>query len=160
MKLFPYFTRHHLITHTNTPLVKFTDTKPHPGLEWRIFISSLVRISMLSLISSLPLKFYLNSLVYDRNIFESSSNVFGNLRTFSENVRQRSCVLRTSFEESSEIFGKWSEIFGKSSKTLSCITKRTLHVSPKIPILLFLPLEHKIRIFSPRCNILYIWFLA
>ena len=80
---------------------------------------------MLLVISSLSLKLYLNLLLYDRNIFGSYSKVFGNLRQsstvfsnlrkFSENVRQRSCDLRTNFGESSEIFGKWSEIFGKSS---------------------------------------------
>ena len=44
------------------------------------------------------------------------------------------------------------------------IIKRTLHVGSKIWILcidivviLFLPLEHKIHIFSPPCNILYIF---
>ena len=70
----------------------------------------------------LSLKLYLNSLVYHRNIFGSSSGVFGNLRTSSEifgNVRQRSSSLRNNFGKSSEIFGRWSEIFGKSSKTLS-----------------------------------------
>jgi len=46
-----------------------------------------------------------------------SSGIFGNLRIFLENVRERSFDLRTSFREPSEIFGKWSEIFGKSSKT-------------------------------------------
>ena len=84
---------------------------------------------MISLISSLSLKLYLNSLVYHRNIFGSSSKVFGNLRkssgifgnfrTFSENVRERSSSLRDNFEISSEIFERWSEIFGKSSKTPS-----------------------------------------
>ena len=39
---------------------------------------------MISLISSLSLKLYLNSLVYNRNIFGSSSKVFGNLWTSSE----------------------------------------------------------------------------
>ena len=39
---------------------------------------------MISLISSLSLKLYLNSLVYHRNIFGSFSKVFGNLRTPSE----------------------------------------------------------------------------
>ena len=42
-------------------------TKPHPGLGWRI------------LVSCLSLKLYLISLVYDRNIFGSSSKVLGNL---------------------------------------------------------------------------------
>ena len=83
-------------------------------------------LSIISLISSLSLKLYLNSLVYHRNIFGSSSKVFGNLRKssgifghfrkFSENVRERSSCLRNNFEISSEIFGRWSEIFGKSSK--------------------------------------------
>ena len=77
----------------------------------------------------LSLKLYLNSLVYHRNIFGSSSEVFGNhrkssdifgnFRKFSENVRKRSSGLRNNFGKSSEIFGRWSEIFGKSSKTPS-----------------------------------------
>ena len=97
-------------------------------------------------ISSLSLKLYLNSLVYDRNIFRSSSKVFGDLRQSSaifsnlwkclENVRQRLCELRKNFGESSEILGKLSDIFGKSSITLSLvcpyIIKRTLHFSSKI----------------------------
>ena len=84
---------------------------------------------MISLISSLSLKLYLNSLVYHRNIFGSSSKVFGNLRQssgifgnfrkISENVRERSSGLRNNFGKSSEIFGRWSENFGKSSKTPS-----------------------------------------
>ena len=74
---------------------------------------------MISLTSSLSLKLYLNSLVYHRNIFGSSSKVFGNLRKsssifgnfrkFSENVRERSSCLRDNFEISSEIFGKSSK---------------------------------------------------
>ena len=74
---------------------------------------------MISLISSLSLKFYFNSLVYHRKhlrvFLESprqSSEIFGHLR-------KRSSCLRNSFEISSEIFGRWSEIFGKSSKTPS-----------------------------------------
>ena len=77
----------------------------------------------------LSLKLYLNSLVYHRNIFGSSSKVFGNhrkssdifgnFRKFSENVPKRSSGLRNNFGKSSEIFGRWSEIFGKSSKTPS-----------------------------------------
>ena len=105
----------------NTSLVKFI--RNHIQDSSGIFsISSLLRISMISLISSLSLKLYFNSLVYDRNIFASSLKVFGNLRVSLENlknVRQCSCNLWTSFGESSEIFGKWSEIFGKSSKTPS-----------------------------------------
>ena len=66
---------------------------------------------MLSLISSLSLKFYLNSLVYDRNIFGFSTKVLGNLGNFRKmfgNVRATSVPI---FGESSEILGKWSEIF-------------------------------------------------
>ena len=72
--------------------------------------------------SGSSLKLYLNSLVYHRNIFGSSSEVFGNLRKcsdifgnfrkYSENVRERSPGCRNNF-------GKSSEIFGKSSKTPS-----------------------------------------
>ena len=50
-----------------------------------------------------------------------SSAIFGHLREFSENVRERSSGLRNNFGESSEIFGKWSEIFEKSSKTPSSV---------------------------------------
>ena len=94
-------------------------------------ISSHVKISMISVISRLSLKWYLNSLVYHRNIFGSPSKVLGNLRKssdifgnfwkLSENVRERSSGLRNNFGESSEIFGKWSEIFGKSSKIPSSV---------------------------------------
>ena len=84
-----------------------------------------------SMTSGSSLKLYLNSLVYHRNIFGSSSIVFGNLRNysdifrnfrkFSENVRERSSGLQNNFGKSLEIFGKWSEIFGKSSKTPSSV---------------------------------------
>ena len=63
--------------------------------------------------------------MYHRNIFGSSSKVFGNLRKSSdifgyfrqltENVRERSSGLRKNF-------GKSSEIFGKSSKTPSSVS--------------------------------------
>ena len=109
----------------NTPLVKFI--RNHIGDSSGVFSkSSLVKISMIQLTSGLSLKLYLNSSAYDRNIFGSSSKVFGNLRKFSENVRQRSCDLQTSFNESSEIFGKWSEVVRKSSKTPSSVCLRSL----------------------------------
>ena len=86
----------------NTPLVKFirNHIRDSSGI---VSISSLVKISIISLTSSLSLRLHLNSLVRHRNIFGSSLKVFGNLRTFSENVRQRSDNFYT--------------IFGKSSKT-------------------------------------------
>ena len=87
-------------------------------------IFSHEKISMISVISSLSLKLYINSLVYHRNIFGSSLKVFGNLRKssdifgnsrkFSENVRECSYGLRNNF-------GKSSEIFRKSSKTPSSV---------------------------------------
>ena len=72
-------------------------------------------------VSAQHLRVFLESL-------RQSSFIFVNLRKISENVRQRSCDLRTSFEESLEIFGKWSE---KKIKIISKIT-RTLHVGSKI----------------------------
>ena len=80
---------------------------------------------MISLISSLSLKLYLNSLVYHRNIFGSSSKVFGNLRKSSNifgNFRKCSGTFAwpsNNYGKSSDIFGRWSEIFGKSSETPS-----------------------------------------
>ena len=65
-----------------------------------------MKISMISLISSLSLKLFLNSLVYHRNIFESSSEIFGNFRKLSENVREPSSGLGSDFGKSSEIFGE------------------------------------------------------
>ena len=77
----------------NTPLVKFIRNHIR-DLSGVFSISSLVRISMLSEISRLSLRLYLNSLVYNRNIFWSSSKVFGNLR------------------QSSVIFGNFRKMFG------------------------------------------------
>ena len=82
-------------------------------------ISSHVKISMISVISHLSLKLYLNSLVYHRNIFGSPSKVLGNIRKSSdifENFRKSS---KSGWERSSGFrnnFGESSEIFGKSSK--------------------------------------------
>ena len=75
-------------------------------------MSSLVRISMTSLISSLSLKLYLNSLVYDRNIFGSSSKVFSNLRNFRKilgNVRAAFGQILWNLRKSSESGRKSSE---------------------------------------------------
>ena len=72
----------------NTPFVIFirNDTRDSGDV---FSISSRVKMSMFSLILSLSLKLYLNSLVHDQNILGSSSKVFGNLRTPSENIWQR-----------------------------------------------------------------------
>ena len=58
-----------------------------PGSKGVFSISSQVKILMISLVSSLSLKFYFKSLVYDRNIFGSSSEVFVNFRKMFGNVR-------------------------------------------------------------------------
>ena len=116
--------------------------------------------------------------IYIYYIDESaSSEVFGNLRKFSENVRERSSGIQNNFGKSSEIFGGWSEIFGKSSETpsLAClynkkkITRRLedmififswqkqhfIHLLRSF-VKYFFALENKIHIFAPPCNILYI----
>ena len=53
-------------------------------------------------VSSKHLRIFLESL-------RESSEIFGNFRKFTENVRERSSGLRNNFGKSSEIFGKWSE---------------------------------------------------
>ena len=111
-------------------------------------ISSHVKISMISVISSLSLKLYINSLVYHRKIFGSSSKVFGNLRKssdifgsfrkFSESVWERSTGLRNNFEnlrKSLESGRKSSENHQKRRCQYVYIIKQTLHVSSKIWIL-------------------------
>ena len=105
-------------------------------------ISSHVKISMISLISSLSYKLYLNSLVYHRKNFGSSSNVFGNLRKSSEilrnswkmfgNIRLAFKSVLENFRKSSESGRKSSENHQKRRLQYVCIIKRTLHVSSKI----------------------------
>ena len=133
-------------------------------------------------ISSLSLNLYLNPLVYHRNIFGSSSKVFGNLRTSSKiigNCRKMFGNIRLAIGTILENLRKYSESGRKSSENHKKrrhqsvnIIKRTLHVSFCGLVLrtishsfaaltreiLFLPLEYKIHIFSPPCNILYILF--
>ena len=101
-----------------------------------------VKISIISLTSGLSLKLDLNSLVYHRNIFGSSSKVlgnlrkssdiFGNFRKFSENVRERSSGLRNNFGKSSESGRKSSENHQNAVIIMFYTIKRTLHVSSKI----------------------------
>ena len=101
-------------------------------------IISHVSLSMISLISSLSLKLYLNSLVYHRNIFgnlRKSSGIFGNFRKFSENVRERSSCLQNNFEflrKSSEGGRKSSGNHQKRRHQHVYIIKRTLHGGLKI----------------------------
>ena len=105
-------------------------------------IISHVSLSMISLISSLSLKLYLNSLVYHRNIFGSSSKVFGNLRTSSEifgNSRKMFGNVCLAFEKfwknlrkSWEGGRKSSENHQKRRHQHVYIIKRTLHGGLKI----------------------------
>ena len=104
-----------------------------------------VKISIISLTSGLSLKLYLNSLVYHRNIFGSSSKVLGNLRqssdifgNFSEILGKCSGTFVWSsgqFEKSSEGGRKSSENHQKRRHQYVYIIKRILHVSSKIWIL-------------------------
>ena len=98
-------------------------------------ISSHVKISMISLTSSLSLRLYLNSLAYHRNIFGSSLKVFCNLWTSLEifrNVWERSSGLRNNLGKFSETFKKNHQ---KHCRQFVYIIKRTLHISSKIGIL-------------------------
>ena len=135
---------------------------------------------MISLISSLSYKLYLNSLVYHRNIFGSSLKVFGNLwkssnifeteifRNFWKIFGNGRLPFRTILEnllKSSERGQISSDNYQKRHHQYIYIIKRALHVSSKIWTLcsreiLFLLLEHKIHIFSPPCNILYVYNLT
>ena len=100
---------------------------------------------MISLISSLSLKLYLNSLVYYRNIFGSSSKVFGNLRQssdvfgnfrkFSENfgnVRLAFGTILENLRKSSVGGRKSSENHQKRRHQHVYIIKRILHGGTKI----------------------------
>ena len=96
-----------------------------------------VKISIISLTSGLSLKLYLNSLVYHRNIFGSSSKVLVNLRTssenfrkFSENVRERLSGLRDNLKnlrKSSEGGRKSSENHQKRRHQYVYIINRMIH---------------------------------
>ena len=80
--------------------------------------------------------------------------------------------LHNNFGKSSENIGKWLEIFGKSSTMLSSVivyvryvlinfmfSWQELYSTCSLHSLVrycSLPLKHKIHIFSPPCNILYV----
>ena len=136
---------------------------------------------MTSVISSLSLKLYLNSLVYHRNIFGSSSKVFGNLRKSSDifgNSGKCSGTFVWPSDQFWKIFGNLRKVVGnlrkitKNARVKVLGTRLTLARRYEFYVLgtrtifhsfaaltreiLFLPLEHKIHIFSPPCNILYL----
>ena len=126
-------------------------------------------------------KLYLNSLVYDRNIFWSSSKAFGNLWQSSEFFGKCSGTFVWPSEQFWKIFGNLRKLVGilrkivknavismsmwqKDNYTLAwsdefyVLVARTISHSfaALTREILFLPLEHKIHIFSQPCNILYI----
>ena len=98
-------------------------------------IISHMSLSMISLISSLSLKLYFNSLVYHRNIFGSSSEAFGNLQQSSDifgNSRKIFGNVRPPFGPSLENLRKSSENHLKRRHQHVYIIKRTLHGGLKI----------------------------
>ena len=133
-----------------------------------------VKISIISLTSGLSLKLYLNSLVYHRNIFGSSSKVlgnlrkssdiFGNFRKFSENVRERSCGLRDNLKnlrKSSEGGRKSSENHEKRRHQYVYVIKRILHVARKYEFYVLVAISSRHRVIfsiessldSDLCNV-------
>ena len=101
---------------------------------------------MISLISSFSLKLYLDSLVYHRNMFVSSSKVFGNLQKKSLDIFGNSrkmfgnaCLafgtILENLRKSSDSGRKPSENYQKRCHQYVYVIKRILHVSSKICIL-------------------------
>ena len=103
-------------------------TPLHPGPEWRIFRMSPLRVSYRSMTFNdvtipafcfcVSLKLYLNSLVYHRNIFGSSSRVFGNLRTSSEIFGKCSGKFVWPSEQFWKIFGNLRRVVGNLRKII------------------------------------------
>ena len=133
---------------------------------------------MISLTSGLSLKLYLNSLACHRNIFESSSKVFGNLRKSSEilgKCSERSSGLRDNLEnlrKSSESGRKSSENHQKRRYQYVYIINRIIYgrleiwnLSSRVHIryltrslrsLVRYRCEHsKINSISPRAHVLF-----
>ena len=81
-------------------------------------ISSHVKISTISMISSFSLKLYLNSLEHHRNIFGSSSKVFGNLRKFSEILGKCSGTFIWPSEQFWKIFRNLRKVVGNLRKII------------------------------------------
>ena len=85
----------------------------------------------------LSLKLCLNSLVSHRNIFGSSSKVFGHLRKFSEILGKCSATFVWPSEQFWKIFGNLQNMVGNQKRRhhYVYIMKSTWHVSSKIWIL-------------------------
>ena len=99
----------------NAPLVKFI--RNYIWDSNGVFsISSLVKISMISLISSLSLKLYSDSLVYDRHIFGSYPKAFGNLWKISEISRKFSETFVLPSDQFWKIFENHRKVVGNLPK--------------------------------------------
>ena len=106
--------------------------KLHPGLEWHIFniltsedIDDFTDIKFLN-------KWYLNLLVYDQNIFGSSSKlleIFGNFQKMFGNVRLAFGTILENLRKSLESGWKSSENRQKGCHQYVHVIMRTLHVS-------------------------------
>ena len=130
---------HYLLYRHGCFTEKYTTRKIHKNYirdpSGLFSIISHVSLSIISLISSLSLKLYLNSLVYHRNIFESSSKVFGNLRQSSGifgNFREMFGSVRPAFGTILGNLRKSSENHQKRRHQHVYIIKRTLHRGLKI----------------------------
>ena len=142
-------------------------------------------VSYRSMTSGLSLILYLNSLVYHRNIFRSSSEVFGNLQKSSDmfgNFRKMFRNVRLVFRTILENLRKSSEGGRKSSENHQKRRHQRVYIIKKYCTAVWryefyflvaktifyslaalirknnivLPLENKIHIFAPPSNILYI----
>ena len=121
---------------------KFIKSIQYPHM-WRYDILS--KISMISLMSSLFLKLYLNSfgiIETSLGLPRKSSAIFGNLRTSSEILGKCSGTFVLPWEQFWKIFGNLRKVVGNLRKIIKntvisdfSIIKRTLHVSSKIWIL-------------------------
>ena len=120
--------------------------------------------------SGLSLTLYLNSLGIietSSGLPRKSSEIFGHLRKFSENVRERSFGLRDNFGKSSESGRKSSENHQKRRYQYVYIIKRTLHVSSKIWIFCYSwqkqyltrSLRSLVRYCSCHSNIKFIYYI-
>ena len=101
----------------NTRLVKFIRNSEYIQDSSGVSsISSLVKISMVSLISRFSLKLYLNSLVCDRDICVTFLEVFSNLRQSSEFFGKFSGTIVWPSEQFWKIFGDLRKVVGNLQK--------------------------------------------
>ena len=101
-----------------------------------ISIPSLGKISMISLISSLSLYFYLNSLCMIKttsDLHRKSSDIFGNIRKFPEIFGKVFGKVRLTLEIFWKMFGNFRKVVGNLWKIVkNASSVRTLNSSSKI----------------------------